>query len=674
MIALGVAARWLHLAAGLGLVGLVTATLLVGRRDRPTVLAWEARTLRWARALAGLVLVTGLVTLAHQSAVVTGRPGAALEVGEWARLLGHSRFGSVWLVRHGVLLLLAALLLLREREESVADRLALRGEAWLLAGVAAAAMAWAGHAAAVEGVGLPAALLDALHLLAAGAWLGALLPLAALLRAAARAEGADARPFAVLAVRAFSRLAMTLMIVLVATGLANTWFQVGSVPALVGTSYGWLLLAKVALLIPVLLLAQHNRRRLLPRLGGDGDTVGRPAMARLGRFVAAEAGLGLLILLLTTGLSLSPPAVHDPVWWPFSQRYAWDVAAALPGGSTRVLIGTQVVFLGLLAMVVGLLLRSWRVILVGAGGLAVVAGFWVALPPMTVDAYPTTFRRSSVPYHVVSVAGGAALFRTHCATCHGAGGRGDGPGGAGLPRPPADLTAPHTAQHTAGDMFWWLTHGIPAGGMPPFGAVLSEDERWDLINFVRTLAAGEQARQMTALVPPGRPWLVAPDLAIVVGPAPPRSLKDLRDRWMTLLVVFTLPESRARLVQLAETYNTLQALGTEIVAVPRGDGSDIIRRLGGRPPILYPVITDGAADIATTYTLLGRGLGPAGLSPRGAPPLHVEFLLDRQGYVRARWLPGAPGPGWDTPPTLVEQIQLIDKETPAGPAPDEHVH
>jgi putative copper resistance protein D len=674
MIALGVAARWLHLAAGLGLVGLVTATLLAGRSDRPTALAWEARMLRWARGLVGLVLLTGLAALAHQSAVVTGRAGAALQIGEWTRLLGHSQFGTVWLVRHGVLLLLAALLLLREREESSADRLALRGEAWLLAGVGAAAMAWAGHAAAVEGIGLPAALLDALHLLAAGAWLGALLPLAALLRAGARAEGADARPFAVLAVRAFSRLALTVMILLVVTGLANTWFQVGSVPALVGTSYGWLLLAKVSLLIPILLLAQHSRRRLLPRLGGDGDTAGRPAMVRLGRFVAAEAGLGLLILLLTTGLSISPPAVHDPVWWPFSQRYAWDVAAALPGGPTRVLIGAQVAFLGVLALVVGLLLRSWRVLLIGAGGLALLTGLWVALPPMAVDAYPTTFRRSSVPYHAVSVANGAALFRAHCATCHGPGGRGDGPGGAGLPRLPADLTAPHTAQHTAGDMFWWLTHGIPAGGMPPFGGALAEEERWDLINFIRTLGAGEQARQMTALVPPGRPWLVAPDFAIVVGPAPPRSLKDLRDRWMTLLVLFTLPESRARLGQLAEAYNTLQALGTEVVAVPQGDGRDIIRRLGGRPPILFPVVTDGAPDIAATYALLARGLGPASLSPRGAPPLHAEFLVDRQGYIRARWLPGSPGPAWDALPTLTDQIQRLDKETPAGPAPDEHVH
>ena len=238
-------------------------------------------------------------------------------------------------------------------------------------------------------------------------------------------------------------------------------------------------------------------------------------------------------------------------------------------------------------------------LLIGAGGLAVVAGLWVALPPMAVDAYPTTFLRSTVPYHAVSVASGAALFRAHCATCHGAGGRGDGPGGAGLPRPPADLTAPHTAQHTAGDMFWWLTHGIPAGGMPPFGGALSEEERWDLINFIRTprgrRAGATDDRAGAARTPVARGARTSRSRS---GPAPPRSLKELRDRWMTLLVLFTLPESRRAPAQLAEAYNTLQALGTEIMAVPLGDGRGILRRLGGRPPILYPVVTDGAADIA----------------------------------------------------------------------------
>ena len=674
MTGTGVIIRWLHLACGLGLVGLITALLLAGRSDRPTALAWQARMLRWARGLAGLLLLSGLATLAYQATVVTGRPRAALELGEWLRLLGQSQFGTVWLVRHGLLLLLTALLLLREREESAADRLAFRAEAWLLAAVGAAAMTWAGHAAAVEPAGLAAALLHALHLVAAGAWFGALLPLHALLRRAAREAGADARPFATLAARAFSRLALTVMVIVVLTGLANTWFQVGGIPALVGTRYGWLLLVKVSLLIPILLLAQHNHRRLLPRLSGDGDTVGRPALARLGRFIAAESALALLILLVTTGLSLSPPAAHESVWWPFSQRYSWEVAAALPGGPTRLLIGAQVAVLGLLAIIVGLLLRSARALLLGAGGTALAIGLWVALPPMTVDAYPTTYRRPLVPYQAISVASGVALYRTHCALCHGPDGRGDGPGGAGLPRPPADLTAPHTAQHTAGDMFWWLSHGIPAGGMPPFGAVLSEDERWDLINFIRALGAGERARQMTALVQPNRPWLVAPDFSIVVGPVPPRSLKELRDRWMALLVFFTLPESRPRLVQLAEAYNTLQALGTEVIAVPLGNDADILRRLGGRPPMLFPVVTDGAAEIATSYSLLSRGLGPRSLAARAASPLHVEFLLDRQGYVRARWLPGNPGAGWDTFQTLTEQILILDKEAPTEPPPDEHVH
>jgi putative copper resistance protein D len=108
--------------------------------------------------------------------------------------------------------------------------------------------------------------------------------------------------------------------------------------------------------------------------------------------------------------------------------------------------------------------------------------------------------------------------------------------------------------------------------------------------------------------------------------------------------------------------------------VPLDDGAHIIRRLGGRPPLLFPVITDGAAEIAASYALLSRGLGPRETSPRAAPPVHVEFLLDRQGYVRARWLPGAPGRGWDSLQALVDQILLLDKETPAGPPPDEHVH
>src|SRR5258705_11060614 len=134
-------------------------------------------------------------------------------------------------------------------------------------------------------------------------------------------------------------------------------------------------------------------------------------MARLGRFVAGEAALALLLLVTPAALSLSPPAVHDAIGWLFSLRFSWDAAAQVPGGPARVLIGAQVAFVGLLAMIVGLLLRPWRVVLCGAGGAALVTGLWVALPPLSVDAYPPTHPRSPGPYHPVSIANGAPPSR-----------------------------------------------------------------------------------------------------------------------------------------------------------------------------------------------------------------------------------------------------------------------
>lgn len=667
MTAFGLAARWTHLVCGLGLVGIFSAALLAGRSDRPTADAWASLTLRLARRLAATVLLSGLATLAYQVVVVSGRADALLEPAIWLRLLLHSRFGTVWLLRHGLLVLLAALLLLREREESAVDWTAWRLEAWTLGAGAAAAMAWAGHAAAAEPLGLVAALADACHLVAAGLWLGALLPLALLLRAASRESGADSRPYAVLAVRRFSTLALAAMLAIVATGLGNAWVEVGSVPALVGTRYGRLLLVKIALLGPILGIAAANRRRLLPALSGDGVTVGRPAMARLSRFIVWELALALLILAVTAMLSLTVPGAHDVPWWPFSYRLAYDAVAGLPGTSARLLIGSQLALLGFLAALIAWLVERRRGLLVGLGALALLAGLWIALPPLGVDAYPTTYRRSPLPYQAASIAKGIAFYTARCAVCHGRAGKGDGPGGAGLPKLPADLTAPHTGQHTAGDLFWWITQGIPVSGMPAFGETLSEDERWDLINFLRALAAGEQARALTPLVERNGPRVVAPDFTYAVGPTPPRSLKEFRGRWMALVVLFSLPESRHRIDQLAAAYREIEFSGTEVVAVPMDADPAIIGRLGATPPILFPVVTEGAAEITAAYGLFSRAPGPPA-------PGHAEFLLDRQGYLRARWIPGGGGRGWDDLATLRAQIDVLDKEQRSGPAPDEHVH
>src|SRR5262245_34198341 len=242
MTAFGLVARWALLVCGLGLVGIFSASLMAGRSDRVTAAEWASHTLSLARWLVVVAFVSALATLAHQAVVVSGRNDALLDPAMWLRLLMHSRFGTVWIIQQGLLVLLAALLLFREREESAVDWTVWRLEAWVLGALAVAATAWASHAVAAERLGSMAVLADAVHLAAAGLWLGALLPLALLLRVASREAGADARPYAVLAVRRFSTVALPAMLLIVATGLGNTWVEVGSVPALVGTRYGRLLL------------------------------------------------------------------------------------------------------------------------------------------------------------------------------------------------------------------------------------------------------------------------------------------------------------------------------------------------------------------------------------------------------------------------------------------------
>ena len=100
-------------------------------------------------------------------------------------------------------------------------------------------------------------------------------------------------------------------------------------------------------------------------------------------------------------------------------------------------------------------------------------GLGLALPPLAIDAYPLTYRRPLVPYTATSIATGSVLYAEHCAVCHGPRGAGDGLAGLRLPRPPADLRAPHTLHHTAGDLYWWISEGISAAGMPGFAGGLT---------------------------------------------------------------------------------------------------------------------------------------------------------------------------------------------------------
>ena len=84
-----------------------------------------------------------------------------------------------------------------------------------------------------------------------------------------------------------------------------------------------------------------------------------------------------------------------------------------------------------------------------------------------------------------SAARGAELFKIYCTPCHGVSGKGDGPV---TPRfiPPPDLTSPQIQGRTDGH----ISHYVGYGGaiMPAYGEALSVADRWDIVNYIRTLA------------------------------------------------------------------------------------------------------------------------------------------------------------------------------------------
>ena len=148
------------------------------------------------------------------------------------------------------------------------DIIGWRGAVLLAIGVGLiGSLAGAGHAAGTPG--LPGKLhvtADALHLVAAAAWVGGLLPLALLLATARRGADLALAVVAREATRRFSALGMVSVATIVATGIVNTWMLAGSMPALVGTDYGQLLVLKIGLFIAMVAIAAFNRLRLTPRL------------------------------------------------------------------------------------------------------------------------------------------------------------------------------------------------------------------------------------------------------------------------------------------------------------------------------------------------------------------------------------------------------------------------
>lgn len=265
--------------------------------------AWNSR-IAWTGL--ALVALSGIAWLVLQTSAMSGRPlGEALADGLIWVVLSQTYFGAVSIVRGVILVLLVVSLILPW------TRFRWFG-APMISVVLVATIAWTGHAAGTVGRTGPLHLAaDALHLLAASAWIGGLIPLLLLLGEASRRNETNGQSIALHAAQRFSTLGIVSVGVLLATGLINSWILIGSLRGLVDTDYGQLVLLKVVLFAAMLSVAAVNRMRLTPRLGDPPGSLPQvEALRKLKRNIGIEIVIGLGVFAVVGVLGTLHPAIH----------------------------------------------------------------------------------------------------------------------------------------------------------------------------------------------------------------------------------------------------------------------------------------------------------------------------------------------------------------------------
>jgi putative copper export protein/methionine-rich copper-binding protein CopC len=290
-------ARWAGFVGLLAVLGVVVFQLgIVGaleRHNEPTTdLTERARQIGLGAVV--LVLSSGVYRLFAELRAIA-QPRELYSVDALTALLTTTAWGRGWLVGvAGAIVLFASLVAAR------------RGRAaWWVAAVGALGVALSpaltGHAASAERFTTLSIVVDVLHVLGAGAWLGTLLVVVlAEIPAALRRVPGERGPAASAILRAFHPLALACVPLVVASGLISTGLRLGNWSALTSSRYGTYVLVKVALFACVAIMGAYNWRRMLPALGEEQGA------RRIRRTASVELAIGALILVITAVLVVTP--------------------------------------------------------------------------------------------------------------------------------------------------------------------------------------------------------------------------------------------------------------------------------------------------------------------------------------------------------------------------------
>lgn len=576
--------------------------------------------------------------------------------GTWSTYLGSTEAGGIWILRMAVAILAILMLSAAVRPRRMCGQGKLEfsillGCTGFLVGSSALAGHYVGGGQSFLYVGL-----HSLHLLATALWVGALPIWIMIVAKGVRVHAWREQAFRLVA--QFSKAAIGLVTTAIVSGLLLADVFVGNQGDLLGTEWGRLLAVKSVLILAALAAANSLRKSAA---AGDQDAFFRRTPAPFW-YAVAECFVLIIVIALAASMSVVTPATHDQPYWPLHFRASLDAISTDKNLLEIFWVGVILVVSALIAVIVrrrlsGAVLGTsiWLVVAAVGAGISV----WAAAVPASND----TYKRSGVPYLAESVAAGIDRYMENCVACHGAGGKGDGPLSNYAMLPPADLSAPHTALHTAGDIYHWIGNGMPSGAMPGFSNAIDDDGRWDLVNFLRAFSQGFQARIINEHVAFNKPWLAAPDFYLTDLRGNTSQLKALRGSPVLLVIS---RECEAAVRSIDALIASVRSDAPEVVLVCRAADS----KTGYTFEFWKPQSPDA---VIATYALFGRTIDDKGSADRlGVDHAESVMLIDKYGYIRSRHVSSIFDSSYVD--GFVKSLADLKREDFVPEPPGDHVH
>jgi len=292
-----VVARWLNFTAVAGLMGMALFSVYAPSEGRRAFLAQPA-TARLFVAGGALALISTLAWAAGALVTMTGDPSSLWEAGDWSAFLFETSFGSAWVARIMLGVLMTTIVVATRGRSAFAVIVALA--AGLLF-----SQAWVGHVASIAvPIRWAITIAYALHVWGAAVWFGGLISLLLVMTDSRRLAPLERKSLEPVLER-FSSVGLAAVLAILFGGAINVAAHGIPWPSmLLDSGWGRMLLVKLALVAAMIALACVNRFLLMPRLS-RGEASAFPALLRS---VVFEQVLAVTVLAVTATLGILDPS------------------------------------------------------------------------------------------------------------------------------------------------------------------------------------------------------------------------------------------------------------------------------------------------------------------------------------------------------------------------------